>query len=225
MGVSLHYWAVPPSSGVFKRLQSDKAFLSLMGSLFCYGGGIFSFFDGLSAAEREDIVQDVISRQQKLLGPEPVARRMIEEFRQEVERARISHPGVAQRACSLEKTGFLVQERLSEALRNVRDDASAFVERLLYGDQVHGALKGQEVDVEELNIEELAEMASDPARLCGSFVSPELVKEGAEVLGALDAEALFLNDGVWQLQNFQRWRRAYMQTAVHSEALCCGVVS
>jgi hypothetical protein len=224
MGVSLDYWAVPPSSGLFKRLQGDRAFLTLMGSMFCYGGGIFYFFDDLSAAAREDILQDVIHRQQKSLGPEPMARRLIEDFREEVERTRLSHPGVEQRACSLEMTGFLVQERLSETLRNVRDDASAFVERLLYGDQAHGALKREEPDV-ELSIEEFAELASDPASLCANFVSPSLVKEGAEVLSALDAEALFINDGVWQLQSFQRWRRVYMEAAVHDEVLCCGVVS
>jgi hypothetical protein len=106
----------------------------------------------------------------------------------------------------------------------VRDDASAFVERLLYGDQAHGALKRDEPDV-ELSIEELAQLASDPASLCADFVSPSLVKEGAEVLSALDAEALFINDRVWQLQSFQRWRRVYMEAAVYDEALCCGVVS
>jgi hypothetical protein len=88
---------------------------------------VFHFFDGLSAAEREDILQDVIDKHQKFLDPEPMARCLIEEFREEVERTRLSHPDVEQRACSLEKTGFLVQERLSETLRNVRDDASAFV--------------------------------------------------------------------------------------------------
>ena len=225
MGVSLHYWAVPPSSGLFKRLQSDRAFLTLMGSLFCYGGGIFFFFDCLSAAEREDVLQDVIDRQQEVIGPEPMARRLIEEFREEVERTRLAHPGVEQRACSLEKTGFLVQERLSETLRKVRDDASAFAERLIYGDQAHGALKRQAPDVEELSIEELAELASDPASLCANFVSTSLVKEAAEVLSALDAEALFINDAGWQLQSFQRWRRVYMEAALHDEALCCGVMS
>jgi hypothetical protein len=195
-----------------------------MGSLFCYGDGIFFFFDDLSAAEREDILRDVIHRQQKSLGPEPMARRLIEDFREEVERTRLSYPGVEQRACSLEKTGFLVQERLSEALRNVREDASAFVERLLYGDQAHGSLKREEPDV-ELNIEELAELASDPASLCANFVSSSLVKEGAEVLSALDAEALFINDSVWQLQSFQRWRRVYMEAALHDEVLCGGIVS
>ena len=44
MGVSIHYWAIPPSSGLFQRLQSDKAFIALMAALFPYGNGIFFFF-------------------------------------------------------------------------------------------------------------------------------------------------------------------------------------
>jgi hypothetical protein len=71
MGVSLHYWALPPSSGLFKRLQTDRAFLTLMGSLFCYGGGVFHFFDGLSATEREDILQDLMDRHQSSLALSP----------------------------------------------------------------------------------------------------------------------------------------------------------
>jgi hypothetical protein len=151
-----------------------------------------------------------------------MARRLI-EFREEVERTRLSHPGVEQRGRSLEKTGFLVEERLSEALGHVRDDAPVFVNRLLCGDQAHGGLKGKDLDVDEVSIEELAELASDPACLCGNFVSPSLVKEGAGVLSALDAEALFINDSAWQLQSFQRWRSVYMAAARHDEALCTGV--
>jgi hypothetical protein len=199
MGVSLHYWAVPPSSGLFHRLQTDRAFLTLMGSLFCYGGGVFHFFDDLSAAEREDILRDVIDRHQKFLGPEPMARCLIEEFREEVERTRLSHPGVEQRGCSLEKTGVLVEERLSKALGHVRDDVSVFVNRLLCGDQAHAGLKRKEFGAEDVSLEELAELASDPACLCGNFVSPSLVKMGAEVLSVLDPETLFINDSAWQL--------------------------
>ena len=115
MGVSLHYSG---RSAVERRLQASA---ERQGVPLSDGVAVLLrrrhllFLRRPLCRQREDIVQDVISRQQKLLGPEPVARRMIEEFRQEVERARISHPGVAQRACSLEKTGFLVQERLSEA--------------------------------------------------------------------------------------------------------------
>jgi hypothetical protein len=42
---SRHYCAIPPSSGLFKRLQTDSAFVTLLGCLFCYGrdsGVIFS---------------------------------------------------------------------------------------------------------------------------------------------------------------------------------------
>jgi hypothetical protein len=215
MSVSLHYWAVPPSSGLFQRLQTDRAFLTLMGSLFCYGGGVFHFFDGLSAAERENILQDVINRHQKFLGPEPMARCLIEEFREEVERTRLSYAGVEQRRCSLEKTGTFIEERVVQALKDGREDASAFVGKLLYGDQPHGALKDREFDIEEFS--------SNPAYLCGNFVSQALVKEGAQVLSAIDAEANFFDDTVWQLQSFQRWRSVYMAAAAHDEALCTGV--
>jgi len=215
MGVSLHYWAIPPSSGLFKRLQTHRAFVTLMGHLFPYGSGIFFFFDDLSSAEREEILQDLINSQQKVLGPEPMAKQLIEEFRQEVERTRLSYAGVEQRRCSLEKTGSLIEERVAQALKEGRDDASTFVGKLLHGDQPHGALKDTEFDIEEFS--------SNPAYLCGNFVSPALVKEGAQVLGALDAETLFIDDTAWQLQSFQRWRSVYMAAAVHDEALCTGV--
>ena len=214
MGVSLHYWAVPASSGLFQRLQTDGAFVSLMGCLFPYGSGIFTFFDGLAAAERDRILQDIVDRHQKVLGPESVSRRSIDEFRAEVEKTRSSNPSVEQRML-LEKTSFLVEERLLWAWKVARDDASAFVGKLLHGDQPHGPLKGREFDIEEFS--------NNPAYLCGNFVSPALVREGAEALNALDAEALFMNDTVWQLQSFQRWRSLYVEAAAHDEALCMGV--
>ena len=177
--------------------------------------GIFFFFDDLSSSAREEILQDLINGQQKLLGPEPIARRLIEEFRQEVERTRLSYAGVEQRRCSLEKTGSLIEERLAQALKKRRDDAATFVGELLHGDQLHGALKEREFDIEGFS--------SNPAYLCGNFVSPALVKEGAQVLGALDAETLFISDTAWQLQSFQRWRSVYMAAAAHDEVLCTGV--
>src|SRR5262245_20056770 len=150
MGVSLHYWSMPPSSVLFERLQTEGAFVTLMGGLFCYGSGIFFFFDDLSSAAREEILQNLINGQQKLLGPEPIARRLMEEFRQEGERTRLSYAGVEQRRCSLEKTGSLMEERLAQALKKRRDDAATFVGELLHGDQLHGTLKEREFDIEGL---------------------------------------------------------------------------
>jgi hypothetical protein len=122
---------------------------------------------------------------------------------------------VEQRRCSLKKTGTLIEERVVQALEDRRDDASAYVGKLLHGDQPHGALKDREFDIEEFS--------SNPAYLCGNFVSRALVKEGAQVLSVLDAEALFFDDTVWQLQTFQRWRSVYMAAATHDEVLCIGV--
>jgi hypothetical protein len=144
-----------------------------------------------------------------------MARCLIEEFREEVERTRLSYAGVEQRRCSLEKTGTFIEERVAQALKDERKDASAFVGKLLYGDQTHGALKDREFDIEEFS--------SNPAYLCGNFASQALVKEGAQVLSAIDAEANFLNDAVWQLQSFQRWCSVYMAAADNDETLCTGV--
>jgi len=214
VGVSIHYWAVPPSSDLFRRLQSDRAFVTLMGTLFPHGSGVF-FFEEMAAAEREEILRAVIDDQQRHLGPEPEARRLIEEFRLELVRTRLAHPGIEQRCGFLEKTSFLIEERLTEALHKVREDAAAFVGKLVHGDQRHGALAGMTVDP--------LDFLNDPASQCANYISPALVKEGAEVLSGLDAEATFINDQVWGLQQFQRWRRLYVEAATHGDALCGGV--
>ncbi len=45
MSVSIHFWALPPASALFRRLEHDKAFVTLMAGLFPYGRGVFFFFD------------------------------------------------------------------------------------------------------------------------------------------------------------------------------------
>jgi hypothetical protein len=85
MGVSVHYWAVPPASTLFRRLQSEKAFATLMAALFPYGCGIFYFFDEIDPEENEEILEWVIESRREALGPEPEARRWIDAFRQELE--------------------------------------------------------------------------------------------------------------------------------------------
>src|SRR5262245_23220613 len=116
MGVSVHYWAVPPSSTLFGRLQSEKAFATLMAALFCYGNGIFYFFDESDPEENEEILDWVIESRRDILGPEPEARRWIEDFRQELEHTRSAFPGVERRVTSLEKTSELIEERLLREL-------------------------------------------------------------------------------------------------------------
>jgi len=214
MGVSIHYWAIPPSSTLFERLQSDTAFLALMGFLFPYGNGIFFFFEEIDADEREEILQDVIDSQ--ALGPEPETRRRIDEFRLELDRTRRAYPGIEERCRSLEKTCFLIEERLREALKDVRADASELVHSLLYGNRM--------VRVLDQDVRRPEEIAADPATFAATFISPSLVQEGAQVLSGLDAEAVFINDDPdWELAQFRHWRNLYVEAAAHGDALFCGV--
>jgi hypothetical protein len=49
MGVSVHYWAVPPSSTLSRRLQSDKGFVTLWAALCPYT----NWLDEIPPAELE----------------------------------------------------------------------------------------------------------------------------------------------------------------------------
>ena len=159
----------------------------------------------IESAEQEEIINWVIDTHSRWLGPELEARRIIDEFRLELERTRQAFRGVEQRRCSLEKTSQVVEERLLDALYGVRENTREFVHFLMYGDQV----LGQE----------------DPADPEGtlSLVSPPVVQNGAQLLAQVDAVRIFVNDLVWQFDDFQRWRRLYQDAAEEGEALLVGV--
>ena len=73
MSVSIHFWALPPSSALFQRLERDKAFVTLMAALFPYGRGVFFFFDEIKAGERKSILERVTLERRGRLGPAPEA--------------------------------------------------------------------------------------------------------------------------------------------------------
>ncbi len=210
MSVSTHYWSVPPASALFQRLQHDKAFVALMAALFPYGRGVFFFFDEIEAGERERILERAILERRSRLGPEPEARRTIEEFREELERTRLAYPGVEHRRCCLEYTCFLIEKRLAEALKPAGRGADKFVRDLIYGDLVLG--KSGASDIESI--------MQDRGNTV-SVVSPALVQEGAEVLCGHGAERVFAS--VWQLESFHAWRQLYQEAAAEGEAVLVGV--
>ncbi len=209
MSVSIHFWALAPASPLFQRLQHDKAFVTLMAALFPYGRGVFFFFGELSPDERESILERLTLERCSRLGPEPEARRSIEEFRQELERTRAAYPGVEHRRCSLEYTCFLIEKRLAEALKPAQSGAEKLVRNLIYGGVVLG--KSEAKDIESI--------IQDQGNTVG-VVSPTLVQEGAQVLWGPGAETLFAS--VWQLEDFQGWRRLYRAAAAEGEALLVG---
>ena len=209
MSVSIHYWAAPPASALFQRLERDRAFASLMAALFPYGQGVFLFFSETEAEERAKILDCAIEERGSRLGSPPEARAAIEEFRQELERTRLAHPGVERRRCTLEYTSFIIEKQLVEALKPVRPGAARFVRGLVYGDRVLGKSGGGGIEA----------IMEDQRNTVGA-VSPALVREGARVLCEPGAGTLF--GGVWQLESFQDWRRLYWEAAAQGEALLVG---
>ena len=111
MGVSVHYWAIPPASTLLRRLQHEPPFATLMCTMFPYGGGIFNFFNESDREETEEILAWLIENRRESLGYEVEARRCIEEFRQEFDQTRLANPGVEGRRTSLQKTSQLIEER------------------------------------------------------------------------------------------------------------------
>ncbi len=209
MSVSIHFWAVPPESPLFQRLERDRTFASLMAALFPHRRGVYTFFSEIEAGERARILELAIQERRSRLGPEPEARRAIEELRQELERTRAAHPGIERRRCVLEYTSFIIEKQLVEALKPVRTGAARFVRDLIYGDRVLG--KSGTGGIESI--------MEDQKNTVGA-VSPALVREAAQLFHVPDAEAMFA--GLWRVENFQDWRRLYGEAAAQGEALLVG---
>lgn len=205
MGVSIHYWAVPPASALYERLLTEQDFVTLMSTVEKYVGGAFYFFDDLELEpqEREDILDHIISRGR--LGDEQQARHSINEFRREVERTRRAYPGIERRQTSLEKISLVVEQSVKEALRQLRGDADRFVSRIMYGSP-------------GLGIQDWV-----------GLVPADLVREGARTLATLNAEALFADDTrgpTWHaylLESFKHWQGLYRDAAAHGDAILVGV--
>lgn len=207
MGVCVHYWAIPPKSRLYARLQEDRAFNTLMAYLFPYGCGIYRFSE-IEPDEVEEILGDVVERFRTTLGPEPEARRRITEYLDELERTRVEFPGIERRRAMLEKCASEIEERLTQALQPVRTDAAELTRGIMYGDQL------------------LAAHLRQPGEDILGLVSLPIVQEGAAVLGQLKPEELFPpgeNRGEWCRDNYRRWRQAYLGAAEHAEEILVGV--
>jgi hypothetical protein len=207
MGVSVHYWAIPPQSRLYARLQEDRAFNTLMAYLFPYGCGIYRFSE-IEREEAEETLDDVVERHRAALGPEPEARRRITEFLAELERTRAEFPGIERRTAMLEKCSSEVEERLTQALQTVRTDAAGFTRKVMFGDKL------------------LAAHLRPPGEDTLGLVSLPVVREGAAALERLKPEELFPSGegwGEWHRDNYRWWRQAYLEAAEHAEEILVGV--
>lgn len=203
MGVSVLYSAIPPSSTLYARLQSQKALSILVVSLFPYGCGIFRFFE-IEPEEINEILEDVIETHQETFGSELEADWVIAELRSELRLTRQAYPGIENRIASLEKTSAEIEKRLSQELsRRKFANADKIVEKLMFGDQT------------------LAPTLLSTDESLG-LISRELVSEGASIFRQIDPETLFARDE-WYFDDFERWRNLYLSAAEKNEEILVGI--
>lgn len=207
MGVSVLYNAIPPSSTLYARLQSEKALSILVASLFPHGCGIFRFFE-IDPEEIDEILEYVIETHQEIFGSELEADRVIAQLRSELRLTRQAYPGIEDRRASLEKSSVEIEKRLSQELsRRKFTNAHKIVEKLMFGDQT------------------LAPTLLSAEESLG-LISRELVSEGAGILRQIDPETLFARDEGregWYLDHFEQWRDLYLSADENNEEILVGV--
>ncbi|WP_335144691.1 hypothetical protein [Nostoc sp.] len=207
MGVSVLYNAIPPSSTLYARLQSEKALSILVVSLFPHGCGIFRFFE-IDPEEIDEILEYFIETHQEIFGSELEANRVIAELRSELRLTRQAYPGIEDRTASLEKSSAQINERLSQELsRRKFANAHKIVEKLMFGNRTLAPTL--------LSSEESLRL-----------ISRELVSEGAGILRQIDPETLFARDEGregWCLDHFEQWRGLYLSADDKNEEILVGV--
>ena len=68
MSVSIQYSAIPPTSVLYKRLQTEKTF-AIVATLFSSSNGIFRFFE-IEPVEVKEILDEMIEEHQDIFGTE-----------------------------------------------------------------------------------------------------------------------------------------------------------
>jgi hypothetical protein len=92
-----------------------------------------------------------------------------------------------------------------EALRLIRGDGDKFVDRIMNGSQIFtGSIDPDETD------------------MWVGLVPADLVQQGAWMLAGVNAEALFANDAVHVLEDFEYWQDLYRDAAAHGDAILVG---
>ena len=208
MGVCVHYFAMPPQSDLYKHLEKDIAFNSLMFDLMSYGRLLYRFSD-IGPDEAQEIIEDWLERYQSVLGSQP--EHTIDMFFSEVEKTRIKYPGIDKRVVMLEKSSFAIEESLSQILEKQQGTPTDLAARIMWGNgYIHPTAGNQSGQVHPVGEDFIG------------LVLPSIVKEGAKVLTQLDALSLFPDgDGRegWYRENYTSWRSVYLEAAENGESL------
>ncbi len=200
MGVIMIYKAIPEQTSLFRRLRSDQKISTLFTRLFRNGP---FHTDGLEPDELQDLL-DWIAKD-KAFGSRAELDATVLELEKELEKTKAAHPGVEDRTALLEKSVFILEERLLETVKQQgHSEAEDLVETLLFGR------------------EQVAPDFFEPVDEQLFLVPSATVQAGIEVLRNIKPEELIKGEGNpagYHRSDFARWRRFYESVAAHDEAV------
>lgn len=222
MGSSTHYLAIPTDSSLYTALQTDLAFNTIMIELLPYSGDLYTFFSTIDKEEREDIIDDILIRNQPVLGENPQAK--IDAFFAEIDRTRENYPGIEHRIAMLEKCDTDIESRLiaaltkEESLAQKYDNVPELVKKMIRGDGV------LHPDLSHVDVPQVDRVRKSWEDILGLTSAP-IVKQGAAILSLLSPRLLFPTNqdpDTWQRENYIKWRKVYIAAAKNKEALLSG---
>ena len=222
MGVTLSYQAIPPTSDFYKRVQRERKLNILLQSFFCLAG-IFDTFDinsfdnhcldndSIETIDNElaEFVEDIIEQHYDVFSSEVEVNLAITEYRHELMRTRRDFPGIEDRWASLEKTGAVIESRLSDEFQR-RNFPEYILSSMMYGD---GGFDEDLWTIEDKSL---------------SLISRETVREGASILRQIDPQDLLetIEDGFDEacLENFAQWRNLYIEADKNGDEILMDVL-
>ncbi len=203
--VFIRYSAIPPSSELYSRLQSEKALNFLVDFVFTDGGGIFRFFE-IDPQEIDDGFENVVRGYPKIFKSQLELDRVIADLRSLLTLTRQAFPGIEDRTATLEKSWQEIEERLVQKLsRKQVANAEEFVQKLLEGDRTFAPNLLLPGEYESLRL-----------------ISRELVREGASIFRQIDPKTLFTENEDWYLDDLEDLKQLYLDADEHNEVILVG---
>lgn len=203
--VFIRYSAIPPSSELYSRLQSEKALNFLVDFVFTDGGGIFRYFE-IDPEEIDDSFENVVRGYPKIFKSQLELERVIADLRSLLTLTRQTFPGIEDRTATLEKSWQEIEERLVQELsRSQVANAKETVQQLLEGDRTFAPNLLLPREYESLRL-----------------ISCELVREGASIFRQLDPKTLFAENEDWYLDDLEDLKQLYLDADEHNEVILVG---
>ena len=203
--VFIRYSAIPPSSELYSRLQSEKALNFLVDFVFTDGGGIFRFFE-IDPEEIDDGFENIVRGYPKIFKSQIELERVIADLRSLLTLTRQTFPGIEDRTATIEKSWQEIEQHLvQELLRRQVAKAQEIVQKLLEGDRTFAPNLILPGEYESLMLR-----------------SREIVSEGASLFRQIDPKTLFADNEGWYLDDLEDLKQLYLDADEHNEVILVG---